>query len=245
MSEKKKNAVNRLGTIPFTVLWTLAYGLGWATVIFGGIMTSRYLPEVFTWFPDVVYIMLAVGVPAFIYSIGQQLLIRWKFAVHFRWWFVLTTLAAVLAGGSFQIFEWINVPNIPINNPIVAVTLVFSYIFGIQAIAQAWQLRKHVKKSWMWVVAAIASAATFGVPLVNSDFFSEWATIGAFGFAGLLQGAVMALTLVWLFGMTRVEPLKRGMSAEQMKQAEANLTHNDSDKAVDEYPHEEKMRLRQ
>jgi hypothetical protein len=225
MSEKQKNTPNRLGTIPFAVLWTLAYGLGWTTVITGGYITSRFFPQIFDWFPDIVYLMLATTVPAFIYSIGQQFLIRWKFAVKFNWWFLWTTFAAAITTATFQTFEWINVP-IRIDNPMVVLTLVFGYIFGTQALVQAWLLRKHVKRSWLWVAAAIASAATFGVPIATAQFFGPFATITTFGFAGLLQGAVMALTLVWLFGMTRVEPLKRGMDTTQLQQAEAKLGDN-------------------
>ncbi|MDQ7027990.1 MAG: hypothetical protein Q9P01_20975 [Anaerolineae bacterium] len=241
MSDKKKNTRNRLGTTPFTILWTLAYGLGWATVILGGIITNEFFPQVFNWFPDIAYIMLAVAVPTFVYSIAQQLLMRWKFAVNFRWWFLWTTLAAVLAGASFQIFQWVDFP-FEVNNPIVAVILVFGYIFGSQALVQAWLLRHRVKRVWMWPVAAIASAATFGVPLVNADFFSESALVGTFGFAGLLQGAVMALTLVWLFGMTRAEPLKRGLEATNTQEAESNLAYDDYDEAESDYPQEENMK---
>jgi hypothetical protein len=245
MSEKKKNNTNRLGTIPFAVLWTLAYGLGWATVITGGFVTNRFFPEVFRWFPDVVYLMLAASVPAFIYGVAQQFLIRWKFAVKFNWWFLWTTLTAALTAGSFQIFEWINLP-FGISSPIVAITLVFGYIFGAQALVQAWLLRQHVKKSWMWVTAAVASAATFAVPLATAQYFGQWAMIGNFGFAGILQGAVMALTLVWLFGMTRVEPLKRGMDNAQLEQAEGKLAYNDIvSNNVADYPEAETMRQRQ
>jgi hypothetical protein len=245
MSEKKKNNTTRLGTIPFAVLWTLAYGLGWATVITGGFITNRFFPEVFRWFPDVVYLMLAASVPAFIYGVAQQFLIRWKFAVKLNWWFLWTTLTAALTAASFQIFEWINLP-IRLDNEMVGIMLVFGYIFGAQALVQAWLLRQHVKKSWMWVAAAVASAATFGVPIATAQFFGAFGTITTFGFAGLLQGAVMALTLVWLFGMTRVEPLKRGMDTAQLEQAEGKLAQHDIvSNNVANYPEAETMRQRQ
>jgi hypothetical protein len=49
----------------------------------------------------------------------------------------------------------------------------------------------------------------------------------------------MALTLVWLFGMTRTEPLKRVMESTQLDAAKSNLSDNDSDESVSDYPQPE------
>lgn len=214
MTEKAKNRVNRLGTIPFVTLWTLAYGLGWATLMVGAVVTSRFLPRIFESLPIVGFFILLGAVPGFISSLAQQWLIRWKFAVRLQRWWLWSTLAWVAGGVLLRQAEFIN---IQIDNPIVGFTVAFGVLFTIPALAQAWMLRKHVRRAWMWPAAAIASAATFAVPVVNSTYVSELWTILTGGFAGLLQGAVMGMTMVWLFGMARIEPLKRGLDTSRLE----------------------------
>jgi hypothetical protein len=242
MSEKKKKQVNRLGTIPFVVLWTLAYGLGWATLMAGGIITGNLFPQVFEWFPLVVYFMLLGAVPGFVSSVAQQLLMRWKFAARLGSWWLWSTLAWIVAGGLLRLFEYIQFRSFDERT---AIMLVFAWLFTIPAIVQAWLLRRRVRRAWMWPVAAAASAATFAVPLLSGLVgpFNELLFILTFGFAGLLQGAVMGLTMVWLFGMTQQE-VAQAIEADRMSLAENNLDDGLDDVEADAIQPEEVMRYR-
>jgi hypothetical protein len=88
----------------------------------------------------------------------------------------------------------------------------------------------------MWPLAAFVSASTFILPLINNNTFGDLEVTVMMGGAGLMQGVVMALTLVWLFGMTRTEPLKRGLEAGQVEQAARNLSDNQNvDDVIGEY----------
>ena len=234
MTEKKKNQTNRLGTIPFVVLWTLSYGLGWLVLMGGGLLIDKLYPLFFNQFPEIVYVFLLGLIPGLISGLIQQRLLNWKFGVQIRRWWLWSATGAVLAAGGFYVLleyfaEFVtrlsNYFN-PINELLVP-TILVGGLFALYSSAQAWLLRHNVKRVWMWAVAAFVSAATFVLPIANLGYTNELWTLITFGIAGLLQGSVMGLTLLWLFGMTRVEPLKRGMDTAQLQRAEENLADRD------------------
>jgi hypothetical protein len=241
MSKGKKKQSNRIGTIPFVLLWILAHGVSWTITTLSSIIAANLFPQSFSQLPIVAYLLLTVGVPTLIYSVAHQWLIQWKFGLRFRWWFLWTTLAAFLAAGSFQIFNLAEIPLL-INNPTLAIILLFGYIFGFQALVQTWLLHKHIKQAWLWSVAAIASVATFAISLANPSTFREWNLLVAYGFAGIFQSVVMGLTLVWLFAMTRIEPLKRGRETAQLQRAEENLADRDIVDNDEDYSEAQLMR---
>ena len=242
MSEKKKKQAGWLGTIPFVLLWALSYGLGWFALI-GSIMLIRtFNPSFFSLFPEFVYFIPLGAIPGLISGSIQQVLIRWKFGIHIRRWWLGSTLGAILAAGAFFVvitnfgavldsfFAYLTQ-----FSELLGPALIIGSFFALYSTAQAWVLREHVKRTWMWPLAAFVSAATFIMPLFTTGDVAELWTTTLFGIAGLLQGSVMGLTLVWLFGMTRVEPLKRGMNSTRLEEAEEKLA--DSDMVNDNVEH--------
>jgi hypothetical protein len=249
MSEKQKNNTNRLGTIPFVLLWTLSYGLGWGVLVAGGMFAINFLPQIFNFFPMFVFFIPLGAVPGLISGVIQQLLLRWKFGVTIRRWWLWSTLAAVgAAGGFYLMMEYLSAPiNSLFNylsqfNEMLAPLILIGSLFALYSTAQTWLLRHNVKRSWMWTVAAFVSAATFLLPVLSPGVGGQlWAIVLA-GVAGLLQGSVMGLTLVWLFGMTRVEPLKRGLETAQLEAAKDNLADRHIIEDDKDYPQAQLMR---
>jgi hypothetical protein len=235
MSEKQKHQTSRLGTIPFVLLWTLSYALGWLTMMGSGMLIGNGYPEFFNFFPQWVYFIPLGLIPGLLSGIIQQQLLRWKFTVQIRYWWLWSTIGALLAAGGFYtiIYPLSTLLNSFVYylsefNEVLAPAIIIGGLFGLYSMAQTWLLRHDVQRAWMWSVAAFVSAATFVLPLTNMGYGNQLWTLFTFGIAGLLQGSVMGLTLVWLFGMTRVEPLKRGMESNKLAQAEENLAERDS-----------------
>ena len=63
----------------------------------------------------------------------------------------------------------------------------------------------------------------FVLPLLASDMIGEVETILAFGAAGLMQGAVMGLSLLWLFGMANSEKTKKEYAETEERHARRNF----------------------
>jgi hypothetical protein len=199
-----------------------------------GMFVDEFYPQFFDLFPQWVYFIPLGLIPGLISGVIQQQLLRWKFSVQLRYWWLWSTIGALLAASGFYIalepldrlfsafFQYFYQ-----FNAVIGPAIIIGGLFGLYSMAQAWLLRHDVKRAWMWSAAAFVSAATFVLPLTNMGYGNQLWTLFTFGMAGLLQGSVMALTLVWLFGMTRVEPLKRGMESSKLAQAEANLVERD------------------
>jgi hypothetical protein len=234
MIEKKKKFGSRMGAIPFTLWWTLAYALGWGTLITGGIIASNLFWQIFEWFPLWVYFGLLGLVPGFISSIGQQFLIKRKFDVSIPRWWLWSTLVWTIAGTVLRLMEyWPS--QWAIDNEQIAASLILSALFVPPAIVQAWLLRKHISRSWMWPVAAVVSSTTFVLPILASSMSNEFEAVVTFGIAGLMQGAVMGLSLLWLFGMASGEKTKKAY-AEQEQIEHSRHRLEDTGKEVEAEP---------
>jgi hypothetical protein len=207
MVENKKKFASRMGAIRFATLWTLAYALGWGSLIVSGIVASNLFLDFLQTIP--LWGIFAIGgfVPGLISSVGQQGLIKRKFNISIPRWWLWSTLAWTGAGALMRLIEYTPIVNI--NNEQVAITLAFSLFFIPPAIVQAWMLRKHIARAWMLPLAALVSSSTFVLPLLASNMIGEVETVLAFGAAGLMQGAVMGLSLLWLFGMSNSEKTKK------------------------------------
>jgi hypothetical protein len=253
MSEKKKKNDKRVGTIPFVLLWTLSYGLGWASLI-GIIFLLESLSTGFLdRLPDLVLVVAFGMIPGLLSGVIQQPLLRWKFGTQIKRWWLWSTIGSIAAMGGYYLYaEYLQFAIRPFFryleqfNEQAEPVIIIGILFVLYSTFQAWALRHTVRRVWLWSLAAFVSASTFILPLINTATSSELTMTLLTGLAGLLQGSVMALTLVWLFGMTRTEPLKRGMSAEQMKQAEEKLTQSDMiHESSANYPEEQSLRQRQ
>lgn len=217
MIQKKKKFGSGMGTIRFAILWTLAYALGWGTLITGGIVT-----DVFEWIP--LWGLFALGglVPGFISSVVQQGLIKRKFNISIPRWWLWSTIAWTITAATFRLLEYWPTEWI-INDERFALSIIFSALFIPPALVQAWMLRKHIARAWMWPLAAIVSSSTFILPLLANTWRDEFEVVFAFSAAGLMQGAVMGLSLLWLFGMANSEKTKKEYAENEDKQARRNL----------------------
>jgi hypothetical protein len=75
----------------------------------------------------------------------------------------------------------------------------------------------------MWPIAAIVSSTTFVLPLLASSMMNEVEGVITFAAAGLMQGAVMGLSLLWLCGMTRSEKSKKEYAEQEQRKADGLL----------------------
>lgn len=236
MNEKKKKHSNRVGTIPFILLWTLSYGLGWAGLIGSVLVLDNLFSAFFNSSPNLVLLMLLGAIPGLISGAIQQPLMRWKFGIQIRRWWLWSMLGSALATGGFYVYvEYLETWFRPLMNylaqfnELLQPAIIFGIMFVIYSAFQAWVLRNHVKRVWMWSLAAFISAATFLLPFIDSNGSSElWMTITG-GIAGLLQGSVMALTLVWLFGMTRSESAAQDYDTSRLQ---AKNKHEDENESI-------------
>jgi hypothetical protein len=195
---------------------------------------DKLYPLFFNSFPQWVYFIPLGLITGLVSGVIQQQLLRWKFAIQIRHWWLWSTVGALLAavGLYISIYPLATLFDAFLNyfnqfNEMLAPVILFGSLLALYSSAQTWLLRHHVKGVGMWSVAAFVSAATFILPLAHMGYGGRVWTLLTYGTAGVLQGAVMALTLVWLFGMTRIEPLKRGMESSKLAQAEANLAERD------------------
>jgi len=219
MIERKQHANSKIGTIRFAALWTLVYGLGWGTLIIGGIIASNTIPDIFNMFPLWVFFGLFGLVPGFISSVGQQWLIKRKMNIRIPFWWLWSTIMWTISGALLRFLEyWPR--EWTIYDERLALTLVFSALFVPPALVQAWLLRKHIRRAWMWPIAAIVSSSTFILPLLASSMMNEVEGVLTFAAAGLMQGAVMALSLLWLIGMANGEKSKKDFAEQEWMQTD-------------------------
>jgi hypothetical protein len=258
MSEKEKKQSNRLGTIRFVALWTFSYAVGWAALVIEFFFLIGWLDDrLLSGWMDilVVFMLMLIGtIPGFFSGIIQQPLLHWKFGVHIKRWWLWTTIGASLATGAFFIYlvflESILYPVMSrvarLNESLPAMTIM-GVLFMIYSTFQARALRKTIHRAWLWMLAAFVSASTFWLwQLILFDKVFDWDDMnvvlgGTIG--GLAQGVVMALTLVWLFAMTRTEAVAQDYDTSRLQLKSKNEDENqvtmESENQLDErYQHE-------
>lgn len=202
--KKKKNARPRMGTLSFTGLWAGAYALGWGLPIAAVFAMATLFPSFINLFPDLVVMTGFIAIPGFIISVAQHLLIRRRLGQVIRHWWLWSGLGWFVGGLILNLFsidpfsQWINA----IQPPVLTATVGFGLVFLPHILIQAYLLRGRVGRAWMWPMAAIASAALFIMPIYGgTNLSNDFAPLLIFGAAGLLQGWVMGMTLLWLLGM--------------------------------------------
>lgn len=164
----------------------------------------------------------------FISSVGQQWLIKRKMDIRIPRWWLWSSIAWALSGAALRLIEYW--PSAwAIYDERLAMSMVFSALFLPPAIVQAWLLRKHIARAWMWPIAAIVSSSTFVLPILASNMMNEFQGVITFAAVGLMQGAVMSLSLLWLFGMTTGEKTKKYYAEKDQRTSEAILSQRIED----------------
>jgi hypothetical protein len=205
--KKKKNAHRRLGTVSFAALWSGSYALGWSlplALVFG---IGSIFPGIVEFFS---LAMLAVGfvaIPGFLISLAQHFLIPRRIERPIAGWWWVSSLGWLISGVIFYIFTvtpFASLFGVTLS-PMLSTGLAFALIFLPPVLLQTLLLRNQVRRVWLWPLAAVVSAAVFILPpLTNMNSNDFLNVLGGFGFGGLLQGWVMGLTLLWLFGMSQM-----------------------------------------
>jgi len=235
--KKKKNARPRLGTIPFAALWSGAYALGWALPLGLVVGLSFLIPNFINLFPVIALTVGFVAIPGVIISIAQHVLIRMRTGQEVRNWWWGSSIGWLIGGLLFHLltitpmFQFFSF----LGSEILAQAIPFGLIFLPPVLLQAVLLRKRVRKVWLWPLASLVSGALFILPpmtIAGSGGVLSMLTI--FGLAGLLQGWVMGLTLLWLFGMSQSDPNEQSMAqgAQDRMSAYGALTASTGENAV-------------
>ena len=184
--------------------------------------------------PDLLIVVVLGAIPGLISGLVQQPLIRWKFGTQIKRWWLWSIIGTTLGMGGFYIYtEFLERMIRPIVqmmsdfSPLLVPAPVIGVLFLLYSTAQVWALRHHVKRVWVWSLAAFVSASTLvfaASSMVNLNINGSFGTIFLGAFAGLAQGIVMALTLVWLFGMTRTEAAAQAYDTNRLQ---AKKKHDD------------------
>lgn len=214
-NRKQKQKPLTLTTMGFVGRWTATYVLGWvgllATVLVLLPLIYVLVGAMPLWLGLVSWGSVAVGR---LVGERQEYLLQQKFQVApagwqrlsgGAWFFLGIGLALVIAAGS------------------AANTAIFAAIFALPAIAQAYLLRNSVPQAWLWVLAAAASGLIFGLPLAAGLSVNPISVGLTLGLGGVLHGAVMAMTLVWMFNLLGIQE-----SHEEVAHEDDNIQH---------YPH--------
>lgn len=191
---KQKQKFPPMTTLGFVGRWTGTYVLGWVGLL---VAALSLFPLIYVlagalpiWLALLVWGSMTVG-----RLVGEQqerLLRRKVGIVPARWQFVSGIMWLVLGMGLAQVI---------VAGGAVS-TAIFALIFALPALAQAYLLHKVVPQAWLWVLAAATSGLIFSLPLAGGASQTAIMLGATLGIGGLLHGAVMAMTLVWLFNLS-------------------------------------------
>jgi hypothetical protein len=189
MSEKAKvdkPGKPRINRYSFLGLWVAAFLLGWLSYFIIGYQPNNNLI-------GGAIVGLIIGIPT---ASVQKLSLYLHFGRVFRWWIRLNVLAWILGGMSITFVMKSGVDG---ETQFLLMLQVLSLML-IPSLAQAWILRKHVQHVWLWILSAIAGSSVFA-GILGQFGNNEIVAFLAFG----TYAVVMALTLLWLFGMQSKE----------------------------------------
>jgi hypothetical protein len=188
--EKRKHDMG-LNRWLYRILWTLAYAVAWGSAAFISMnnLVGQWFGIADDWEPLLFSIPLAIVIGAVQYG-----LIRRAFALELRGWISMTILGWFVSG---VLVTWITE-----TYPYSEAQIVFVSYYLFPAIAQWWLLRKHIQTASLWILASVASALVFVVPM-SFDTSTMMVALG-----GALQGLLLALVLEWLVTASKASQLK-------------------------------------
>jgi hypothetical protein len=188
--EKRKHDMG-LNRWLYRGIWTLAYTIAWGSAAFISMnnLVGQWFGIADNWEPLLFSIPLAIAIGAVQYG-----LIRRTFALELRGWIPMTILGWFVSG---VLVTWITE-----TYPYSEAQIVFVSYYLFPAIAQWWLLRKHIVTASLWILASVASALVFVVPMS----FDSTTSLIALG--GALQGLLLALVLEWLVTASKASQLK-------------------------------------
>lgn len=173
----------------FVLLWIVGHALAWG--VFSMVQMIPGFAEI-----NLTEILLAMGlVVGGITSLTQYLLIRWQFGRNIKWWMPISLIAWVFA--ILTPFQ----ASLRMGDTQFEVTAQLLALYVPIAVVQMVLLRKHVRQSWLWLVATLAGSSVFALSLISLQEVLLWAPFVAFG----AYASITALSLLWLFGMSKPE----------------------------------------
>jgi len=182
----------------FLIQWIIGHALSWLGVIglavgvhsFAALFRIAIETISFDWVFGLIFALGMGGLSAFV----QKRAIGLMFGQYITGWRRWTIAMWLLS--TFLIIQTKDLYPAGIGEAQVA-AMQGIILFSIPALAQAWLLRKHVRSTWLWVLASIAGAATFGLFEAMYDNVLVSFPVGYGAYA-----VVTGLSLLWLFGMT-------------------------------------------
>jgi lysylphosphatidylglycerol synthetase-like protein (DUF2156 family) len=207
---KNKNMPRRMGNVRFLILWAMGYAFTWISAWFGGMALSDLLIRLdINILSPLFWLGLAAGGVGLFLSTVQIVLVERGLKQRMRGW-----LPASMAGWALSAL-WLNLlitSNVTILSGLSitqSLTVFFASFLLPPALTQFFWLRRQVKSAWLWVIAALASAALFALPFTwTSNFTGDRFLLPMFvlGMAGLLHALVSGATMRHLWN----QPLEKG-----------------------------------
>lgn len=184
--KKKMTPTRRLASLPFVGIWAGAHALAWLT-IFLLWEHSYWLQRI----DDGAFALMLGLYVGGIVTVMQKGLMRYNFGVRLRGWIRVSLVMWAVGGFTFYtVGDVLNVSD--------ETGLIFVAFFLPPVIAQTLILRRSARHAFLWVLAGAVSAVVFGGVYAQLQY-SPMGEGFALMTAGAAQGAVTALTLLWLF----------------------------------------------
>lgn len=215
--KKKKNDIVGMNRWLFVGLWAVIHAITWGMMI--GLFEWLDFPYRYD---EIVIFVLGGIMPGITLTIPTYWLIQKFKGIQIRWWRPASFVAWLV--GAFLLVSRLD----GIDSPLVLATLWFTPAF----LVQAWLLRKHVKQSWLWVLAGLTGTILFLFAGAEEDEAAlTWALSG--GVQGLLTGVIMLA----LLAMPRTEKQKHELAQNNSSYEHLNDKINRADYLLEDKSH--------
>ncbi len=207
---KPKNdekAKHRSGTTKFLAIWTAGHIGGWILAI-----AIYEAFENFFQYGGIANALLVAVVPGMIIAVVEMLVVERGLKKSMRGWLPVSLLGWL---ASFFLYLLYSQNSFGSDTPMNQILI----LFLPAAIVQFVWLQRHVKAAWVWIIAAIASALVFILPLnIASDYPYGNREIIQFVFLALsaiFQGIITGSTMYTLQQQRKDIPEKAKFAATE------------------------------
>lgn len=195
---KKKQDRTPLTPLGFVGRWMATYVMGWIGLLGAAVVLLPLIYVLVGALPLWLALLVAGGIAVGrLVGEAQAHLLRRQFGTAPHSWKTLSGGSWLFLGmGLAQVFIAGSLPH----------AAVFAALFALPALVQAHALRHTLPQTWLWVLASITSGVIFSLPLAAGLPLTLGVLGAALGVGGLLHGAVMGMTLMWLFNSSANRP---------------------------------------
>ncbi len=232
-----------MSNVPFLIVWAMGYAFTWISAWFGGMALSQLLIQqnIMVDSPFFWLVLAAGGVGLFLSTI-QIVLVERGLKQRMRGW--LPTSMAGWGLSALLLNILITMPSFGSSlgglSPTQSLTVFFASFLLPPAITQFFWLRRRVKSAWLWVIAAVVSAALFVLPFAwtsnftNDQFLLPIMVMGAAGLLhALVSGSIMRHLWTQPLEKDKHEKAKSALSDADYSRLELHDENNDIDEDDD------------